>query len=247
MAKIRYYKLDFIRGFALVNMIIYHMLWDLVYIFDTKMLWYESNLGFYWQQVICCTFIFLSGFCWKMGKHKFKRGLTVLGASFVITAVTAITMPENIILFGVLSLLGSSAILMIPFERIAKRINAYVGFFIFIILFLLTKEISNGTLSVFGKTFLRIREDFYLNNFTAYLGFPTKDFASADYFPIFPWIFLYIAGYFMSIFAQKREWFKYLEKSIFKPIEWCGKHSLIIYMLHQPVVYIILLVLSKFF
>ena len=71
--KKRYEKLDDIRGIALLNMIAYHAAWDLVYIYGTDWGWYRSEGAYVWQQGICWTFIFLSGFCWSLGSHVWKR------------------------------------------------------------------------------------------------------------------------------------------------------------------------------
>lgn len=63
-AKHRYALLDEIRGLALVNMVVYHAVWDLVYLFACDWDWYQSGIAaFLWQQMICRTFILLSGFC----------------------------------------------------------------------------------------------------------------------------------------------------------------------------------------
>ena len=86
MKKIRYRKLDAIRGIALINMIAYHAIWDLVYLYGFQWDWYQSEIGYIWQQGICWTFIFLSGFCCSLGSNPIKRGLTVFLAGAVITA-----------------------------------------------------------------------------------------------------------------------------------------------------------------
>ena len=49
----RYYTLDGIRGIAILNMILYHMVWDLVHLFGMKWTWYHSPGAFIWQQGIC--------------------------------------------------------------------------------------------------------------------------------------------------------------------------------------------------
>lgn len=239
MKSIRYPLIDFIRGFALINMVIYHLIWDLVYIFGVNMNWYVSKPGHLWQQTICITFIFLSGFCWNFGKRKIKRGLEILAVSFLITIFTAVFMPENTILFGVLTLLGSAALLMVPLNKVLKNFNIYVGFFISLIVFVLTKNISSGVISLGGFQ-VNIPENLYLNLFTAYLGFPPRGFMSVDYFPIIPWTFLYIAGYFFYLIIKKLNWVKPLQINLFPPIQWWGRKSLIIYVIHQPVIYIIL-------
>ena len=84
MASKRYYVLDGIRGLALINMIAYHACWDLVYMFGMDWKWYKSEAAYVWQQGICWTFIFLSGFCWSMGRHHIKRGFTVFAGGCYI-------------------------------------------------------------------------------------------------------------------------------------------------------------------
>ena len=61
--KSRRHGLDTIRGLALVNMILYHLSWDQVYMFGADWDWYRSDGAYVWQQGICWTFILLSGYC----------------------------------------------------------------------------------------------------------------------------------------------------------------------------------------
>ena len=91
----RYALLDILRGITLISMIVYHTIWDMVYIFDVDWLWFESPAAYVWQQSICWCFILLSGFCWSLGKHKLKRGLTVFIAGALVSIVTLIVIPEE--------------------------------------------------------------------------------------------------------------------------------------------------------
>ena len=59
--KTRLHLLDALRGFLLLNMIAYHGLWNLVYLFGVDLLWYRTTPGYLWQQFICWSFILLSG------------------------------------------------------------------------------------------------------------------------------------------------------------------------------------------
>ena len=83
----RYFILDGIRGFAVINMIIYHFIWDLVYIFRFDIPWFESEISYIWQQFICYTFIFISGFCEPLGTRKLKRGIIILGLGILISTI----------------------------------------------------------------------------------------------------------------------------------------------------------------
>lgn len=106
----RYALLDELRGLDLISMMLYHGTWDAVYLFGVAVPWYAGTPGRLWQQSICWGFILLSGFCLPMGHHPVKRGAVVFGAGALVTAVTLLFMPENVVLFGVLTLLGSAMI-----------------------------------------------------------------------------------------------------------------------------------------
>lgn len=123
MTATRYYALDGIRGLALLNMIVYHAAWDLVYLFDIDLQWYQSKGAYIWQQCICWTFIFLSGFCEPLGKKKPKRGVTVFSLGFLIVVTTLIALPQNRVRFGVLTLIGSCMLLMIPAEKVLQKMQ----------------------------------------------------------------------------------------------------------------------------
>lgn len=232
----RYYLLDSLRGLMIINMIVYHAIWDMVYIFDIKMPWFESDMAYIWQQNSWIFFI-LSGFCWPMGRRTLKRALQVIGASIIISVVTIIFMPENAVLFGVLSAIGTCMLVIIPLDKVFRKINPYVGLIVCFGLFIITRNINSGTLGFEEWKILSLPKAWYANYFTAYLGFPPIDFSSSDYFSVIPWLFLYQTGYFLYGIFKNKEWLKYLTYPRIKPLEWIGRNSLIIYMIHQPVVY----------
>ena len=94
-------------------------------------------------------------------------------------------------------------------------------------------------LYIFFKPLLRLPEALYQNVLTAYLGFPPPDFGSSDYFPLIPWCFLFLTGFYLHGLCGKQilavRW-----KGI-APLNLIGRHALGIYMLHQPVIYGLLL------
>lgn len=103
--------LDSIRGLTLISMILYHALWDAVFLYGAEIGWYRSTAGFLWQQSICWSFILLSGFCTALGSRPFRRGWTVFGCGLIVTAVTLFVLPNEPIIFGVLTFLGSAMLL----------------------------------------------------------------------------------------------------------------------------------------
>ena len=91
----RYRLLDELRGLDLISMMLYHGMWDVVFLFGVAQKWYTGRPGFVWQQSICWVFILLSGFCLPLGPHPFRRGAVVFGAGALVTAVTLLFLPED--------------------------------------------------------------------------------------------------------------------------------------------------------
>lgn len=241
--KKRYGKLDGIRGIALLNMIAYHMTWDLVYIYQVDWGWYRSQGTYLWQQGICWTFIFLSGFCWSLGHHALKRGITVFLGGAVITLATLAVMPVNRVVFGVLTLTGSCMLLLCLLDRWFKKLPASVGLAASVLLFGLTRNVNEGFLGFEKWKLCRLPSGLYRNIATAFLGFPQEGFYSTDYFSLVPWMFLFMAGYFLFRLVNGKKVMAFLEDGFLRPIEWLGRHSFGIYMVHQPVIYAVLEVL----
>lgn len=260
----RYRILDEIRGITLCSMILYHTVWDLVYIFGYDWKWFRTGMAFLWQQSICFSFILLSGFCFSLGKKKLRRGLEVFGAGVLISLVTEVFMPQNRIRFGVLTLLGSCMLLVALAEMIkmalckpecnrevcSARSNSFshpLRGIVSLLLFILTRRINYGVLGFGDITVVRLPRALYnLGDIGNYLGFTEDTFFSTDYFSLFPWIFLFLTGYFVFRWMEQKEWLANIGKAPTLGKWWnpIGRHSLIIYLLHQPVVYGILYVLT---
>ncbi len=238
----RYHLLDELRGLDLISMMLYHGMWDVVFIFGVFQAGYIGLPGHLWQQSICWVFILLSGFCLPMGHHPFRRGGIVFGAGALVTAVTLLFMPEDVVWFGVLTLLGSAMLLTAALEPLLRRIPPVVGAVVSAVLFWMTYPTMNGFWNLPGGS-LRLPGALYTNYLTAYFGFMPKIFFSTDYFPLLPWLFLFWVGYFLHHLVGRSR-MEPLRRSVCPPLGWMGRHSLIIYLLHQPV---ILGVLTLFF
>ena len=239
--RVRYHLLDGIRGVVLLSMIAYHFSWNMVYMYGAKWSWYRSIGAYIWQQSICWTFILLSGFCWSMGKQPLKRGLMVFGGGLLVTAVTLAVMPYNRVVFGVLTCIGSAMLFMIPLDRFFKKVSSEFGMILSLGAFALTRNINRGWLGFEEWNLISLPQGWYRNLLTAYFGMPPVEFYSTDYFSLIPWCFLFIAGYFLYGVCKKRNvlsW-KMLQKQI--PLfDYLGKHSLLVYLLHQPMLYLLL-------
>jgi len=123
----RYALLDELRGLDLVSMMLYHACWDMMFLFGIWMDWYIGWPGRLWQQSICWVFILLSGFCVPLGHRTLKRGAQVFAAGALVTVVTLVFMPEDRVVFGVLTFLGSAMLLTGVLEPLLKKIPPAAG------------------------------------------------------------------------------------------------------------------------
>ena len=234
--------IDTLRGLTLLSMVAYHGLWDLVWLRGFPAAWYRGTPGFVWQQSICLSFILISGFCIPFSKRRLRRGLMVSAAGLLVTAVTLLVLPENRVVFGVLSFLGAAMLCMALAEKpFFSRIPAAIGLVASVALFAFFRLCNEGG---FGLFFLRLGDfpaAWYRDLRTAALGFPPASFFSTDYFSFLPWIFWFLTGYFLSrLFAQCGLLQNALWQRESRVLSWLGRHALAIYLLHQVILYALL-------
>ena len=235
--KERYSLIDAIRGLAVVNMVLYHFLFD-VYILQGFNVNWRSIPGVHiWQQCICWTFILVSGLSFHLSGHRLRNGLLINGCGILVTVVTLIAEPQEAIWCGVLTLLGCSLLLATALKPLLEKIPAVPGAIFSFLIFLLTGDVQIRWLSFLGEDLYRLPDALYQTNWLTIFGFPRADFYSSDYFPIFPWFFLYLTGLFAGrmILKHPPEWLK----GKIPVLDWIGRHSLIIYMAHQPVAMVV--------
>ena len=114
-----------------------------------------------------------------------------------VSLVTLIVTPDSRIVFGILTFLGSAMLVMIFLEKVLCKINSIIGAVISYVLFEFTFKCNIGYLGFFGMNLIELPDSLFANYFTAFWGFPNKQFYSSDYFSLFPWLFLFIFGYFL--------------------------------------------------
>ncbi len=241
MKKKRVRFLDIVRGFSVVSMVLYHGMFDLVYLFGVDVPWYRQQPGYVWQQSICWTFILVSGASLHYGRKTWKRALVVLACAVLVSAVSFVAMPNQRILFGILHFLGVAMLLSVPLQPLLKKIPLGAGAAVCFCLFLLTKTMPYGTLGIGDTAIWALPQAFYQTDFLFFLGLPSAGFFSGDYFPLIPWLFLYYTGYFVWGLLKTR---MPATKPKNNPLEWIGRHSLEIYVVHQPILYGLCLLLQ---
>ena len=242
--KERIYWIDNIRAIAMISMIVYHAVWDLVYLYGINWSWYRGEAAFLWQQSICWTFILLSGFCWSFSKNPLKQGVIVSGAGLLVTVVTLAASYESRIVFGVLTMIGASTLLLIPLRKYFEKIPSYLGCLFMFVLFAVTYGINDGGIGFLRLQFLELPEILYGSLFGTFWGFTERGFFSSDYFSIMPWSFLYFSGFFLfRVWKEgKIPGASCLNRKI-PVLTALGRNSLLVYLLHQPLIYGLLFVI----
>ncbi len=235
----RYHKIDGIRGILLISMILYHTCWDLVFLVGINIPGYTEIPGFLWQQSICWGFILLSGFCACLSRNNKRRGLIVFTCGLLVSGITVLVVPKQQVVFGVLTFLGSAMLLTDYLRSFFEKIPPLLGVSLFGLLFYVCYPINRGYLQ-WGRTQMELPAYLYRGKLMTYFGFMEPGFFSTDYYPLFPWFFLYLLGFECAIIIQDHLVMSIFEKSLCKPIEWMGRHALPIYLIHQPLIFILI-------
>ena len=244
----RYAFIDGLRGFTVLSMVCYHACWDLVNLAGFNWTWYQSAGAYIWQQSICWVFIFLSGWCCNLGRRHFWRGLELLLWGTAITSLSLLLLPREAIIFGVLFFLGAATLILTGLNRWFKAVPGYAGLGLSVALFVLVRNINDGALGFEGWRLVSLPVSWYQYGYAGtFLGFKDAGFFSTDYFSLLPWFFLYLAGYFAGRLLEERPAGSGMAAdgtlaaafpaagTDWLGLKFLGRHALVVYLLHQPV------------
>ena len=221
--KQRFWELDAIRGFALLHMVLFHTLFDLRY-FGTRNLlgiknWPDSFFDHY-STGIAISFLTLVGVSARIRKKNFFNPLIrVFIASVVVSVASVVAHTSLPIYFGILHLITLSLLLM-PLTLRWPRLFSVLGLIFVAIGF------SQPNLS--GVIF-------------EWIGLAHNPLRMGDYFPIFPWLgFVWIGSGIAHFAIQSSLSFHWSERWAVRPeskaLSFLGRHTLFIYILHQPLI-----------
>ena len=218
--------IDTFRGFTIISMVLFHLFYNINYYWPLNI--YDGTVfNKIWQLSIALSFFTLSGItsCFLSPKKNIKRGTTTSLIGFAITIITYIFAKEQLIIWGVLNGLGLS---MIIGGLLKDKINPK-----FWPLFLLAFSFSYKIPAGFLSRYCFFEKLYNLNLFP--LGFPSYGFYSNDYFPMIPWIFAFLAGLSLGKFLLAKNFYNFDTNDNF--LAKIGRHSLLIYLSHQIILY----------
>lgn len=235
--------LDELRGLLILNVVAYHTLYDLVYLFGLQLGWFRGTGAFLWQQWMSGSLIFLSGISCLLSRSNLRRGAKALALGLALTAATLLVMPGERILFGILHFFGCAMLLFGLAAPLLQKIPDRVGFWACLALFVFTKHLPNGSVGLPGLVEIALPQWLYSTPFLFPLGLPGPSFYSADYFPLVPWLFLFLAGSFWGRKIPRGRVPAFARRSHLPLLGKIGRHTMLIYLAHQPVIYALLIII----
>jgi len=248
--KTRLYIIDELRGAAVILMIIYHALYDLNIIFNLPISFLFSPLmDLFRNSFISGPFIFIAGVSANLSRNSLKRGIIAFGFGLALTAVTLLIAPSQLILFGILHLLGLSMIITHFLKPLLKRLPPQIGSVVTILMFFISYGIPYKYMGFGSLIKIKLPDFLYSANYLFPLGLHTSSFNSSDYYPLLPWIFLFFAGFYAGRYLMSANLPEFCYRSHTKAFGWIGRHSMVIYLAHQPlllaVFYIIITIIKQ--
>lgn len=239
--KKRIWELDALRGLCILGVVAVHLIFDLVDLYGIVKWDYPTWFAFIkdWGGVI---FILLSGICVTLGSHSLRRGLVVLACGMICTAVTyGMTHMgfdrSMIIYFGVLHCLGTCMILWCTYRTMPWWALLLQGSVLAALGLHLERLLELGRLAT---------NDRYLMP----LGIYWRGFSSSDYFPLLPHLGFFLMGAALgkTLYKKKASLLPKVtgKNPIIRFLCFCGKQSLWIYLLHQPILNGICYLITQF-
>jgi uncharacterized membrane protein len=226
----RLWEIDTLRGLAVVLMVFYHFVWDLHYVGL-----YRGDIdGAGWQSFarsIGSTFMMLLGLSLTLtysrrGARGFRpyllRGLKILACGMGVTAVTYLALPDDFVIFGILHLLGLSTILAYPLLRARPWAALLAG-----LACLAAGAWANQV--VIDSPWL------------IWLGVLQAGRSMADYYPLLPWFGVVLLGVWAGLVLYPRGARSFFvldelgDAPLLRGLRFLGRHSLPIYLVHQPI------------
>ena len=227
MNKKRIWELDALLGLCIIGMIIIHTVFDLTELYRLFPWKLSDSFSFIqnWGGVI---FLLISGICVTLGSRSLRRGLVVFGCGMLITAVTVVIyllgLADRIIIiyFGILHCLGICMLLWPLFKKCATWLLAVFG----------------GIFALIGLCLYNVAlVDF---PWLIPLGLLYPEFQSADYFPLLPHLGFFLLGAVLgrTLYAKQESLLPNVNTNnpVIRFLSGCGRYSLFIYMIHQPII-----------
>jgi len=224
--------IDAARGLCVILMICHHLLYDLVEFLGAPSWFFYNPVFDVLHYVFAGLFILLSGISSRFSRSNTRRGIKVIIAALAVTLVT--WMIDSIVVFGILHFLGFCMVFYGLTQRFWDRFSGYLAPLCYMALTAASAAILNNLNPVNVRCLWMF-------------GLWDKGFFSADYFPIFPWIFVFLLGTWLGrviIEGRLPDWFYTAHPPVLPQL---GRRAFVVYLLHQPLIYGLLMLVKYVF
>lgn len=237
----RYAFLDVLRGIALIAMAIYHFGWDLAFFGYVTSEAVNDGPWKYFARCIASSFLVLVGISLVLAHQNgirwigfWKRWIKVAGAALIITIATYFATPNAFIFFGILHQIAFASIAGLLFLRMPAPYVFILGLIVVGIGQTVNLDVLNGI-------------------YMAWTGLQSQGVVSNDYVPVFPWFGAVLLGIGARDFIKRynvldgRLQEKFAATALGKGFAFLGRHSLVFYLVHQPILIGLIYVFSQLF
>ena len=213
--------IDAARGLAVILMVAHHALYDAVEFLGAPPWFFANPVFSVLHPIFAGLFIFLCGVSSRFSHSNIKRGLKTAGAAVAVSIVTwFIGMP---IVFGILHLLAVCMLLYGVAGKLIERIPQRLAAVLWITLIVLS-ALALQYIALDAKHLW-------------ILGWPQRWFFSADYFPLLPWIFVFLLGTWAGEPIRNKKLPNWFYDTRVRMLPSVGRHSFAVYLIHQPLLY----------
>lgn len=219
---------DILRGITIISMVCFHAAYDAVYIYGFDLPWFRDPvIQDVWRCSISWVFIALAGWMTRFSRNNLRRAALYGASALIVWLVTSVASVDTAISFGILYCMAACTLCWAALSPALKRVHPLLGLLIALGLFALTYTVPRHLYTVDGL---------------AWLGFPGSGFASGDYYPLIPYCFLYAAGAFGARLFDRLSpggYPAWMRRDWIAPLSAIGRHSLLIYLAHQPLLIVL--------
>jgi len=221
MIQKRYLEVDFIRGIALILMVFFHLCFDLNYFHYIDINIRHGLDWRYFRYLILTLFITTVGISLVLAnqnginyKKVSLRAGKLLLASVLISIASYFMNPSMWIYFGVIHFILVGSLLGLFFIKVPKVALA----------------LGIGIIILFNLHLIHVHWLYDLLKEPLHLPRHTEDLVQ-----FFPWF----AAILIGIYIGHKKWFDFGLKShaLVNPVVFLGRHALIIYLVHQPILF----------
>lgn len=246
--------LDEVRGLCVVLMVVYHGFYTFGYYLESdkhETLVQACRFFFDYfmpvEPLFAGIFIFLCGLCCTLSHSNLKRGALLALVAVGVSVVMAVGFPEDPIWFGVLHMLAVCILLYALTHRLIARIPGWVGALVCaVLLFLcwnLPVQYADGFFGIRDVWEVAVPRHVTEITWLYPLGLGRINGVQGDYFPLLPWIFCFFGGSFLGRYVHRLP--HALKRSHLPPLAFIGRHALVIYVVHQPIIFGIVSVVAS--